>query len=204
MVLVAGFVAAIISGLSLPAQIIVLGRLVDSFNGASDAIEKLNFLCLMYLALACQMFASQFLQISCFSYAASRQVNRLREVYFEALLSQDIVFFDKVNSGVVATSVIESTSIILDGIGEERALSIQQISAFIGSFATAMYYCWQLSLLVLAITPFFLCIFFVAIQKNVIGEKETSQSEISTADNVSPQEIFSGIRTVFVRNSTIF
>ena len=71
-----GVFAAVLSGLNQPAQLIVFGSLLNSFNGGGNGLDKINFLSLMYLILAIQMFICQFLQTSCMVYAASRQVNQ--------------------------------------------------------------------------------------------------------------------------------
>ena len=148
-----GIFAAILSGLNQPAQLIVFGNLLNSFNTGGDGLDKINFLSLMYLILGIQMFICQFLQTFCMVFSASRQIKNMREAYFKSLLSQNIAYFDEVNQGEMATSVIESTLIIQEGLGEKLALGIQSLFAFIFGFAVALYYAWQLTLLLLAIIP---------------------------------------------------
>ena len=50
-----GITAAILSGVNQPAQLIVFGSLLNSFNNGDDGLDKVNFLAAMYLALACQV-----------------------------------------------------------------------------------------------------------------------------------------------------
>jgi hypothetical protein len=54
--MVLGIAAAILSGVNQPAQLIVFGSLLNSFNNGGDGLDKVNFLAAMYLALACQVF----------------------------------------------------------------------------------------------------------------------------------------------------
>lgn len=189
----AGIFAAMLSGLNQPAQLIVFGSLLNSFNGGGDGLDKINFLSLLYLILACQMFICQFLQTSCMVYASSKQVRRIREKYFTSLLSQDIAFFDEMNQGELATSVIESTIIIQDGLGEKLAIGIQSLFAFLCGFAVALYYAWQLTLLLLAVIPVMIGIVGFAV---AYGPK--ASSETYNAAGSAAQEILGGIRTVFV------
>ena len=94
-----GFFTAFISGINQPAQLIVFGSLLNSFNVSSseDSTNKVSFLALLYLILGIQMFLTQFLQTSCVTYAASKQVKRMRQEYFASLLKQEIGFFDGEN-----------------------------------------------------------------------------------------------------------
>jgi ATP-binding cassette, subfamily B (MDR/TAP), member 1 len=52
-----------------------------------------------------------------------------------------------------ASVVIESTIIIQDGLGEKFGIGIQSVFAFLCGFAVALYYAWQLTLLLLAVIP---------------------------------------------------
>ena len=53
-----GITAAILSGVNQPAQLIVFGSLLNSFNTGGDGLDKVNFLATMYLVLACQVCSS--------------------------------------------------------------------------------------------------------------------------------------------------
>ena len=152
----------------------------------------INFLAGMYLALACQMFVCQFLQTSCMVYASSRQVKRMRESYFRSLLGQDCEYFDAINQGEIATSVIESTTIIQDGIGEKLSIGIQSAFAFICGFAVALYYAWQLTLLLLAVIP---VMFGIAAGAAIIIPN--ASSDMSNIAGAAAQEALGSIRTVF-------
>ena len=94
-----GLFTAFISGINQPAQLIVFGSLLNSFNVSSseDSTKKVSFLALLYLILGIQMFLTQLIQTSTITYAASKQVKRLRQEYFIALLKQEISFFDGEN-----------------------------------------------------------------------------------------------------------
>ena len=189
-----GIGAAILSGANQPAQLVVFGTLLNTFNGAGDddMFEQIRFLSLMYLILACQMFICQFLQTSCLVYAASRQIKRLRELYFATLLSQNVAYFDEVNQGEIATSVIESTIIIQDGMSEKLAIGIQSAAAFVAGFCVALYYTWQLTLLLLAVVPVMITIVACAA---AFGPK--ASSDTYNAAGSAAQEALGGIRTVF-------
>jgi ATP-binding cassette subfamily B (MDR/TAP) protein 1 len=150
-----GFFMACLSGLNQPAQLIIFGSLLDSFNGStkSDSTKAVSFLALMYLVVAIQIFITNFLQTACMSAASGRQAKRMREVYFRALLRQSIAYYDCRDQGALATSVMERTLVIQDGLGEKLALGVQFTMAFFAGLAVAFYYVWQLALLMVGVVP---------------------------------------------------
>ena len=129
-------------------------------------------------------------------YSSSRQIKRMREAYFSSLLSQDISYFDRVNQGGMATSVIESTTIIQDGIGEKLAIGIQSLFAFIAGFAVALYYAWKLTLLLLAVIPV-----MIGIAAGAAAYLPATTSDTYNKAGSAAQEVLGSIRTVFAFNA---
>lgn len=50
-------------------------------------------------------FGSYWLQYTCLSIAATRQVKRLREAYLSAMLKQDIAWFDATGTGALTERI---------------------------------------------------------------------------------------------------
>ncbi|ORY78571.1 P-loop containing nucleoside triphosphate hydrolase protein [Protomyces lactucae-debilis] len=67
----------------------------------------------------------------CFTLAGERVGNKIKQAYLEAVLSQDIVFFDKVGAGEVASRTTKDIAAIQAGIGEK-------VSFLVWSFATLL------------------------------------------------------------------
>jgi ATP-binding cassette, subfamily B (MDR/TAP), member 1 len=120
----------------------------------------------------------------------------MREEYFSSLLSQDISYFDRVNQGEMATSVIESTTIIQDGIGEKLAIGIQSLFAFIAGFTVALYYAWKLTLLLLAVIPV-----MIGIAAGAASYLPASTADTYNKAGSAAQEVLGSIRTVFAFNA---
>jgi ATP-binding cassette subfamily B (MDR/TAP) protein 1 len=147
------FSMAVLSGCNQPAQLIIFGSILNAFNGASpaDSIRMVSLLAAIYVGIGGQIFITSFAQTACMSTAAGRQTKRLRELYFESLLRQCISYFDANDQGALATSVMERTLIIQDGIGEKLALGVQFFSSFVAGLIVALYYVWQLALLMMGV-----------------------------------------------------
>ena len=46
-------------------------------------------------------------------------------------------------TGSLASSIMETTMVIQDGLGEKFALAVQFVSSFVFGLAVALYYSWQ-------------------------------------------------------------
>ena len=188
--MVTAFGMAFLSGCNQPAQLIIFGSILNAFNQSStnDSIKMVSFLAVMYLVVAIQMFLTNFLQTACMSAAAGRQAKRLRCFYFQALLRQNVAFFDKEDQGALATSVMERTSVLQDGLGEKLALGVQFFSAFFASLAVSLYYVWQLALLMMGVLPV-LVVMIGSIVQILQKSSEESTAAYSTAGSTAQQAL---------------
>lgn len=71
----------------------------------------------------------------------------MREKYLEAILRQNIGFFDKLGAGEITTRITGDTNLIQDGISQKVALTLQSISTFITAFVIGFVVYWKLTLI---------------------------------------------------------
>ena len=192
----ASFFAAICSGANQPAQLIIFGNILDAFNDPDPdkATRMINFLALCYLFVALQMFATSFTQTACISAAAGRQTKHIRERYFAALLRQDVGYFDRNDAGSLAASVMESTRLVEDGIGEKMALSVQFIAAFVFGLGTALYYVWELALLLCGVVPLIVAVIAILATRMTKSGEESAAAYNEAGGGAA--EALGNIRTV--------
>merc|ERR1719486_592248 len=145
----------IVSAANQPLQLIVFGSILDSFNSADrDEVRgRINFFALCYTVLGVQQIITVSLQLSLLSASAARQVQRMRTALYTSLVHRPLTFYDGKDSGALAASVLESTSTIAAGIGDELSEAIQRVLAFLVGIAAALYYAWQLALVVSVAIP---------------------------------------------------
>jgi ABC-type multidrug transport system fused ATPase/permease subunit len=171
--------------------------ILNGFNGATkeDSIRLVSLLAGLYAAIAGQMFITQTLQTACMSAAAGRQTKRLRELYFTSLLRQCITFYDSNDNGALATSVMERTLIFQDGMGEKLALGFQFGTSFFAGLIVALYYVWQLSLLMMGIVP--LLAILIGIIVTFLKKSSEESLNAYTIAGSSAQQALGAIRTLF-------
>ncbi|KAF9615867.1 hypothetical protein IFM89_026770 [Coptis chinensis] len=91
----------------------------------------------------------------CWIVTGERQAARIQSLYLEAILRQDVAFFDKeTNMGEVIGRMAGDTILIQDAMGEKVGKFIQLFSTFTGGFAIAFTKGWLLTLVLLSSIPF--------------------------------------------------
>lgn len=103
-------------------------------------------------------------------YTGEVNAKRIRERYLQAILRQDIAFFDNVGAGEVATRIQTDTrgwtsysfmshtfniplDLVQQGMSEKVALAVSFVSAFITGFVLAYVRSWRLALAMSSILP---------------------------------------------------
>ncbi|CAK4987596.1 unnamed protein product [Aphanomyces euteiches] len=157
-----GTTAAIVTGASQPIQIIFFGDIINNFNPArsgsggqlgADFQKIINHGVYQFLAVGAIILGFGFLQVACWTIAASRQSKRLRHAYASAILRQEIGWFDVHNTMQLATRVADSTLLVQEGMGRKVADGINFLSMGLGSMIVAFIHGWELALILLAFTP---------------------------------------------------
>ena len=133
----AAFVTVMVSGLNQPAQLIIFGNLLDSFNTAdtAEAVRLVHFFALMYAVVGIQQLITITLQTALATRVAAAQARRCRGKYVAAVLGRPISWFDQSDQGAVGASVLESTLAIQDGLGEKLTTALQGVFAFVFGLA---------------------------------------------------------------------
>ncbi|KAF8995780.1 ABC transporter type 1, transmembrane domain-containing protein [Cyathus striatus] len=177
MVDIIGLVAAAAAGAAQPLMSLLFGRLTQSFvefqivveqadsgNSTARAIlpdiaanfrhaAALNASYLVYIGVG--MLACTYLYMYIWVYTGEVNAKRIREKYLQAILRQDITFFDKVGPGEVTTRIQTDTHCRLDSaeyLGEGGS-GYSVLSTFITGFVLAYIRSWRLALAMSSILP---------------------------------------------------
>ncbi|XP_060657787.1 ATP-dependent translocase ABCB1-like [Drosophila nasuta] len=206
-----GFVGAIATGLTTPANSLIFGDLTNDMinlsglqeggtryqrddpgsNALLDAVQQFS-LNNTYIGIV--MLVCSYLSVTCFNYAAHSQIMSIRSKFFKSVLHQDMSWYDFHQSGEVASRMNEDLSKMEDGLGEKVVIFVHFIVAFAGSIVLAFVKGWQLSLVCLTSMPVtFIAMGFVAIATSKLAKQEVN---IYASAAVVAEEALSGVRTV--------
>ncbi|XP_074579514.1 ABC transporter B family member 4-like [Curcuma longa] len=193
-----GSLGAAGNGISLPLMTVLFGNLIQSFGGASnghDALHQVSKIALEFVYLAIGAGIASFLQVACWIATGERQSARIRNLYLETILRQDIAFFDKeTNTGEVIERMSGDTVFIQDAMGEKVGKFIQLTSTFFAGFIVAFAQGWLLTLVMLCTIP--PLVIAGGIMANIVAKMASrGQAAYGEAATVVEQTIGS-IRTV--------
>ncbi|KAF0891678.1 hypothetical protein E2562_010895 [Oryza meyeriana var. granulata] len=193
-------------GIMQPLSMLVLGDIVNSYSGArstvsSGAVDKFA-LRLLYVAVA--VGACSFLEGLCWTRTAERQASRMRRLYLEAVLRQEVAFFDDgapssqsqaATTFRVISTVSHDADTIQDFLGEKIPMVLANAMLFFGALAVSFVFAWRLAL---AGLPFTLLLFVapsVLLGRRMAAAAGEARAAYEEAGGVAEQAV-SSIRTV--------
>ncbi|TCD63929.1 GTPase-activating protein [Steccherinum ochraceum] len=210
-----GLVAACAAGASQPLMSLLFGNLTQDFvnfesvlssarsgNTTAQALlpdaaahfrhtSALDASYLVYIGVG--TFATTFVYMYFWVYTAEINAKRIRERYLQAVLRQDIAFFDDVGAGEVATRIQNDTHLVQQGISEKVPLAVSYVAAFVAGFVLAYIRSWRLALALSSILP---CIVITGGIMAKMGSIYMQASLKHMADSGTlAEEVISSVRT---------
>ncbi|KAJ5584031.1 ABC multidrug transporter mdr1 [Penicillium hispanicum] len=144
LILLVSFVCAVVAGAALPLFTILFGSLATAFQQIElktitydHFYHELtrNVLYFVYLGIA--EFVTVYVSTVGFIYTGEHVTQKIREHYLEAILRQNIAYFDKLGAGEVTTRITADTNLIQDGISEKVGLTLTALATFVTAFVVA-------------------------------------------------------------------
>ncbi|CAE6419809.1 unnamed protein product [Rhizoctonia solani] len=206
-----GIIAAAAAGAAQPLMSLLFGRLTQDFvsftialqNGSSAAsIEAArrsfednaakNALYLVFIGIG--MFVCTFVYMYFWIYTGEVNSKRIRERYLQAVLRQDIAYFDNLGAGEVATRIQTDTHLVQQGMSEKVPLIVSYLGAFFTGFILAYIRSWRLALAISSILP---CIGITGalMNKFVSRYMQLSLQSVSAGGGTLAEEVISTVRT---------
>uniref|UniRef100_A0A671WWQ0 ATP-binding cassette, sub-family B (MDR/TAP), member 4 n=1 Tax=Sparus aurata TaxID=8175 RepID=A0A671WWQ0_SPAAU len=200
LLLIAGTVMAMVNGVVLPLMCIVFGDMTDSFiddslNSQLNSISPSILFAIYYSIMGAVVLVAAYMQVSFWTLAAGRQVKRIRKLFFHCIMKQEIGWFDVNETGELNTRLTDDVYKIQEGIGDKAGMLIQAYTTFITSFVIGFTKGWQLTLVILAVSPA-LGISAALFSKVLTSFTSKEQTAYAKAGAVA-EEVLSAIRTVF-------
>uniref|UniRef100_A0A9I9DPG3 ABC transporter B family member 19 n=1 Tax=Cucumis melo TaxID=3656 RepID=A0A9I9DPG3_CUCME len=156
--MILGSFGAIIHGSSMPVFFLLFGEMVNGFGKNQSNFHKMTAevskYALYFVYLGLIVCFSSYAEIACWMYTGERQVSTLRKKYLEAVLKQDVGFFDTdARTGDVVFSVSTDTLLVQDAISEKVGNFIHYLSTFLAGLVVGFVSAWRLALLSIAVIP---------------------------------------------------
>ncbi|XP_027924732.1 putative ABC transporter B family member 8 [Vigna unguiculata] len=201
-----GALGAIGDGMSTNILLLFASRIMNSLGYSNNnqqqsstktymaEVEKCS-LYFVYLGLAVMVVA--FMEGYCWSKTSERQVLRIRYKYLEAVLRQEVGFFDsqEATTSEIINSISKDTSLIQEVLSEKVPLFLMHSSSFISGVAFATYFSWRLALVAFP-TLLLLIIPGMIYGKYLIYLSKSSVKEYGKANSIVEQAL-SSVKTVY-------
>jgi ATP-binding cassette subfamily B (MDR/TAP) protein 1 len=150
----------------------------------------------MFVVIGVAMFLANVGQSSMFGMAGERLTMRLRRNCFQAIIRNDIGWFDdpKHSTGILTSRLASDTELIQGLLGTRLGLNVQNFTTIIAGLVIAFLYQWKLTLVVLALSPLIMFANFMQMYSakgfQVKREKATTHANQVAGDSIG------AIRTV--------
>ncbi|XP_072865257.1 phosphatidylcholine translocator ABCB4 isoform X4 [Chlorocebus sabaeus] len=166
-----GTIMAIAHGSGLPLMMIVFGEMTDKFvdtagnfsfpvnfslsllNPGKILEEEMTRYAYYYSGLGAGVLVAAYIQVSFWTLAAGRQIRKIRQKFFHAVLRQEIGWFDINDTTELNTRLTDDISKISEGIGDKVGMFFQAVATFFAGFIVGFIRGWKLTLVIMAISP---------------------------------------------------
>ena len=119
-----------------------------------DFMDITNKMVHRFLYIGAICFLSNFIGGMIIGYTGLRQIHRLKEKYFQLILSQEQSWFDENNSFELGTKVQMQLEQIELGLGDKYGLVVLNIAKVIAGLTISFISSWNLTLVIIALFPF--------------------------------------------------
>jgi ATP-binding cassette subfamily B (MDR/TAP) protein 1 len=197
LLMAAGLFCAFLSGGVQCAMLIAFSGSLEALGGTSSedtsTLLRPMVLLLAYvsIAISCTMWLSYWLV----PLSASRQISALRLAFFKAALRQDMQWYDDLGPGALSLLINEHAEDVYTGLSKKLVELVYSSAMFVLGMATAFYYSWQLSLLLLCFVPF-MGAAAAAVFALVGGDMEEKRKESYMKAGAVASEALGSVRTV--------
>lgn len=204
MLMTLGTIGAIGAGILQPLQIVLFGDVMNAFNpltpsSPGEIQHAVSRVALRFVYLAIAALVCGLAQNACWTVTASRQSRRIRSAYVSAILSKEIAWFELNDPMQLPTRVAESATAMQNGMGRKIGDSIHLVSMALAGIIIGFIKGWQLTLVLIALTPFMAGAGYVSMQ--VMTKANQSVIAAYAQAGAIAQESLSNIRTVHMFNS---
>lgn len=198
-----GTVGAIGDGMSTNCLLVFASRIMNSLGYGQTRQDNYNFMVevqkcsldFVYLGLAVMVMA--FMEGYCWSKTSERQVLKIRYKYLEAILRQEVGFYDsqEATTSEIINSISKDTSLVQEVLSEKVPIFLMHASVFFSGLAFATYFSWRLSLVAFP-TLLLLIIPGMIYGKYLLYLSKKARTEYGKANSIVERAL-SSIKTIY-------
>lgn len=195
-ILLIGVFSAIVTAQIFPVQAILLGRVMQSFQGTAEQLSSdANFWSLMFFVVGLGALIAYATLGFVMTLLGIRLTRFYRLDYFRVILEQRIEFFDRLSSGALISRLSSDPSNLHDLISVNFGLLVSIFVSIISGSIIALAFSWKLALVaIFGAMPVVFCAGFIRMTLDSSLAQETAKIFEHSARFAS--DSLSSIRTV--------
>ncbi|KAM5157180.1 ATP-binding cassette sub-family B member 5-like [Mantella aurantiaca] len=193
-----GTLAAIINAGAHPSFGVIFAKVIAIFGTNDPELiqREVNIYSIIIAVIGVASFFTYFTQGFMFGRSGEVLTMRLRQMAFKAMLRQEISWFDdkKNNTGALTTRLATDASQIQTATGSRLGLIAENFAVMIISLIISLVFGWELSLLILALTPVLIVSGFLELRA-LTGFANRDKKQLQQAGKIATEAV-DNIRTV--------
>lgn len=194
-----GILLSMASGGTMPAFMIIFGKMINNFGGSSAGISSfvnnINDTCTNFVYIGLGIMAVTASATIIWSTIGRNITRKIKNEYFKAIMRQEQNWFDQFkNKYEFATKVETQTKTIEIGLGPKVGNLIMGVTMFTASVIVGFCYSWKMSLVMISTYPALL-IAAVLMVRAITKRLADAQSNFETAGGIAEELLYS-IKTV--------
>ncbi|XP_007452679.1 PREDICTED: bile salt export pump [Lipotes vexillifer] len=193
-----GAVGAAVNGTVTPFYAFFFSQILGIFSipDKEEQRSQIHGVCLLFVAIGCVSFCTQFLQGYAFAKSGELLTKRLRKLGFRAMLRQDIGWFDDLRNspGALTTRLATDASQVQGAAGSQIGMMVNSFTNITVAMIIAFFFSWKLSLVIMCFFPF-LALSGAIQTKMLMGFATHDKQALEVAGQIT-NEALSNIRTV--------
>ena len=194
-----GLFGAAVNGIGDPAMMIFFGEGMSDLAGANDMLKAMSNVAIWMTVLGCVLHVAGSLQYLGMSVFAKRQGDRFKRKWFEAVMRQDMAWYDINDPTEIPGRIASSIPIYEKGFGLKLAEAVQFTVTFLTALIAGFYYNPYISLFTMGLSPL---VVYTGIQIIEVNSKASEARTNSYAKaNAIAYEVFSSFKTILSFNS---
>uniref|UniRef100_A0A8C4KQF8 Bile salt export pump n=1 Tax=Dromaius novaehollandiae TaxID=8790 RepID=A0A8C4KQF8_DRONO len=196
--MVLGSLGAAVNGAVSPLYALLFSQILGTFSILDEEEQRrqVNGVCLLFVLVGIVSFLTQFLQGYTFAKSGELLTRRLRKIGFQAMLGQEIGWFDdqRNSAGALTTRLATDASQVQGATGSQIGMIVNSLTNIGVAIIIAFYFSWKLSLVIMCFLPF-LALSGAIQAKMLTGFASQDKKALEATGRIS-SEALTNIRTV--------
>ncbi|KAL4636196.1 bile salt export pump-like isoform X1 [Arapaima gigas] len=153
-----GSIGAAVNGGVNPMYSLLFSQILATFSMPDAEVQRqeINRICLFFVIIGMVSFFTHILQGYAFSKSGELLTRRLRRMGFEAILGQEVGWFDdhRNSPGALTTRLATDASQVQGATGSQIGMIVNSLTNIGVAIIISFYFSWKLTLVILCFLPF--------------------------------------------------